>query len=119
MASAKSATPAKSAAPKAAAAPKGKAAPSKAAKPAAAPVPAVPAPAVAPVALRGGVLLQSVTLSGKPYRVAAAHNKAWWDTTQKAIAAGGGKAAVADITKAGVPAIMVGYLYRRGYLLTA
>jgi hypothetical protein len=56
-----------------------------------------------------------VALGGKPYRVAAPHNQAWWATVQAEIVAGGGTASVQALVKAGVPAIMVGYLVRRGY----
>lgn len=69
------------------------------------------------VALRGGPAVATVKLTGVAYRVQALHNVAWWDTVCKAIAAGGGTAAVTDlVAKENVPAIMVGYLIRRGYL---
>ncbi len=77
------------------------------------------APQAAPVALRGGLVLTSLKLSGKVYRVAAPHNVAWWQTTQDVIAKGKGVASTQAIVAAGVPASMVGYLYRRGYLAAA
>lgn len=80
-------------------------------------LPVAPAPvAKAPtVALRGGPAVQAVALTGVAYRVTAPHNVAWWAQVQAAIAAGDGKATVASLVPA-VPAIMVGYLIRRGYL---
>lgn len=68
------------------------------------------------VALRGGPAISTVKMGGKNYRVTAAHNVAWWDQVKAELAKGSGKAAVADIIKAGVPATMVGYLVRRDYL---
>ncbi len=88
----------------------------------AAPALAVPnaAPVPAPtVALRGGLAIQAVALTGKPYRVTAAHNVAWWQQVQVAVAAGQGQATVQALVAAGVPAIMVGYLVRRGYCKAA
>lgn len=82
------------------------------------PAPAAPAKPVT-VALRGGAAISTVKLTGKAYRVGAAHNKAWWDQCTAAVAAGNGTAAVADMIKAGVPAIFVGYVVRRGYMVAA
>lgn len=91
-----------------------------AAKPAtktvAAPAPVVAAPAPV-VALRGGPAVQAVTLTGKPYRSAAAHNTGWWQQIAQAVAAG--PAPVADLVKAGVPTHFIGYTMRRGYLVAA
>lgn len=85
--------------------------------------PAAPtaAPKPAPtVALRGGLAIQSVKLTGKAYRVGAAHNQAWWDQVTQAVAAGNGTATVAElVTNRKVPAIFVGYVVRRGYLQSA
>lgn len=83
-----------------------------------APAPA-PAPAVPPVtiALRGGLAFSTVKLTGKAYRVGAAHNVAWWQQVTQAIAAGGGTATVTSLVNdQKVPAIFVGYVIRRGYL---
>ena len=74
------------------------------------------------VALRGGLAIASVALTGKPYRVTAAHNVAWWEQVTQAIKAGNGTASVAHLCtqlQPPVPAIMVGYLVRRGYLKAA
>jgi hypothetical protein len=76
--------------------------------------PAAPAPAVVP--LRGGLAIASVKLTGKAYRVGAPHNQAWWQQCQSAVAAGNGQASVAALVQAGVPAIFVGYVVRRGYM---
>lgn len=77
-------------------------------------------PATAPkapvVALRGGAAISHVKLGAANYRVTAPHNVAWWATVNQQLSANNGVAPVADILKAGVPAIMVGYLVRRGYL---
>lgn len=88
------------------------------------PVAAAPAPVAAPakpvtVALRGGLAIASVKLTAKAYRVGAAHNAAWWLQCTSAIAAGGGQASVAALVQAGVPAIFVGYVVRRGYMVAA
>lgn len=71
------------------------------------------------VALRGGLAIASVVLTGKPYRVAAPHNVAWFATISKLAAASGGTASVQAIVAAGVPAPFVGYVVRRGYLAPA
>ena len=87
-------------------------------KPAKQAKPAAQAPAAAKpvtVALRGGPAVQMVQLTGKPYRTAAAHNQAWWQT----IVTAGPQASVAAILEAGVPAHFVGYAIRRGYLQAA
>lgn len=83
--------------------------------------PAQPAPAPAPtvVPVRGGLAIAAVKLTGKAYRVTAAHNVAWWKQVTDSIKGGDGKAAVTDIVKTGVPVTMVGYLVRRGYLAEA
>jgi len=102
---------------------KGKAAPvaAPAAAPDAAPVAAPAAPAPAVVALRGGLVVGAVQVGTKPYRVAAAHNAAWWQAIGACCAANGGKATVAQLAAQpyGVPANFVGYVLRRGYLLQA
>jgi hypothetical protein len=103
---------------------KSKSAGSKAIAQVAAQAPA-PAPAAAPapakvVALRGGAAVQSIKLSGNPYRTGAPHNQLWWATISKACE--GGKAAeVAKLLASkenpnGVPAHFIGYTLRRGYL---
>lgn len=79
----------------------------------AAPVAVAPAPTVA---VRGGLAIANVVLTGKPYRVAAQHNMAWWATVQATAQAAGGTAGVAALVAAGVPAPFVGYVVRRGYL---
>lgn len=81
--------------------------------------PAAPAAKPVAVALRGGAAITTVKLTGKNYRVGAAHNKDWWDQCCAAIAKGKGTAPVADMIKGGVPAIFVGYVVRRGYLAAA
>lgn len=75
---------------------------------------AAPAPAPA-LALRGGLVVAAVALTGRPYRVTAPHNISWWQTVTQAIAQGQGQASVQTLVAAGVPATMVGYLVRRGY----
>lgn len=81
---------------------------------------AQPQPSPAPVvALRGGLAIANVALTGKPYRVGCAHNTAWWQQCQQAVQAGGGTASVAALVQAGVPGIFVGYVVRRGYLQPA
>ena len=83
----------------------------------AAPVAATPVAAKA-VALRGGPAVQAVKLTGKVYRVGAAHNAGWWQQVVSATA--GDKAVpVADLLAAGVPAPFIGYTIRRGYLQVA
>ena len=81
---------------------------------AAAPVPVQPAPQA--VALRGGLAITAVRLTGKPYRVTAPHNVAWWATLAQVLAQHGGTAPVPAVVKAGLPATHVAYLVRRGYL---
>ena len=81
---------------------------------AAAPVPVQPAPQA--VALRGGLAITAVRLTGKPYRVSAPHNVAWWATLAQVLAQHGGTAPVPAVVKAGLPATHVAYLVRRGYL---
>jgi hypothetical protein len=80
--------------------------------------PAAPA-APATVALRGGLAIAQVKLTGKQYRVGAAHNQGWWQLVQAGVQAGNGTAAVASLVKAGVPATFVGYVVRRGYAAAA
>ncbi len=80
---------------------------------------ATPAATPAPVvALRGGLAIAAVALTGKPYRTAAAHNRDWWAAIGTAVAAGNGTATVTDLLAAKVPAHFVGYCVRRGYLAT-
>ena len=88
------------------------------AMPTVATLPAAPVAAAKPVtvALRGGPAVTSVKLGAKAYRVSAPHNVAWWKTVTDQLAASAGEVAVQDLLKAEVPAIMVGYLIRRGYL---
>jgi hypothetical protein len=80
------------------------------------PAPQAPATPPAVVAVRGGLAIAAVRLTGKVYRVGATHNAGWWNQCTQAVAAGGGSASVADLVKAGVPAIFVGYVVRRGYM---
>jgi hypothetical protein len=70
------------------------------------------------VALRGGLAVQAVTLTGKPYRSAAAHNTAWWQAVTAACA-GGAPATVQALVQAKVPTHFIGYTVRRGYLKAA
>lgn len=77
-----------------------------------APAPVAKAPVVA---VRGGLAIATVRLTGKQYRVAASHNKGWWDKITAACATDK-QAGVAALVQAGVPAIFVGYAVRRGYL---
>jgi hypothetical protein len=79
--------------------------------------PSTPKPTT--VALRGGLAIASVKLGGKPYRVTAAHNVAWWQATQKCLSDGKGVATVQALVATGMPATMVGYMVRRGYLAKA
>jgi hypothetical protein len=72
---------------------------------------AAPAPVVA---LRGGLAIAAVTLTGKPYRTKAQHNAQWW---QQITAAQGGS--VTALLAAGVPSHFVAYTVRRGYLAPA
>jgi hypothetical protein len=75
-----------------------------------------PAPAAPVVAVRGGLAIAAVRLTGKVYRVGATHNAGWWAQCTQAVAAGGGTASVQALVQAGVPAIFVGYVVRRGYM---
>lgn len=69
-------------------------------------------PQAAPVvALRGGIAVATVALTGKPYRCKAQHNAGWWQTIS---AAQGGS--VQALITAGVPSAFVAYAIRRGYL---
>jgi hypothetical protein len=91
-----------------------------AAAPATPPAPVAAAPAApATVALRGGLAISTVKLTGKQYRVGAEHNQKWWALVAAGVQAGQGTAAVADLVKAGVPATFVGYVVRRGYAAAA
>ncbi|MEQ1574221.1 MAG: hypothetical protein ABL993_08245 [Vicinamibacterales bacterium] len=100
------------------------------AAPKAAPVVALPTPK-APVAYCGfkseelprhiqagpgtlRVLAQAVLVVGRPYRMGANHTHAWGEKALQMAAKGTTGAALAQ---AGVPAHMVGYMVRRGYLL--
>ena len=79
-------------------------------------------PVLAPpasVALRGRLPFTAIALANKPYRVGASHNAGWWQQCTQAIAAGQGQATVATLVQAGVPAIFVGYVVRRGYAVAA
>lgn len=79
--------------------------------------PAAPVAKAPVVALRGGPAVSAVKLTGTVYRVTAPHNVAWWELVKGEIAKGtDGVAPVAAVLKTGVPATMVGYLIRRGYL---
>lgn len=82
------------------------------------PAPAAPAPAAPVVALRGGLAVAAVRLTGKAYRTAAAHNRDWYAAVTGAVTAGGGTATVAALLEAKVPSHFVGYCIRRGYLAT-
>lgn len=90
-----------------------------------APAPVAPAPvataAPAPVAVatRGGMVIKTIKLGGKRYRVSAAHNVAWWAIITKAMSEGQGKASVEPLVKAGIPSTHFSYLVRRGYLVSA
>ena len=77
------------------------------------------APKAPVVAVRGGLAIATVKLTGKAYRVGCPHNAAWWQQCVQAIDKETGTAAVADRVKAGVPAIFVGYVVRRGYMAAA
>lgn len=66
------------------------------------------------VALRGGIAVAAVVLTGKPYRTKAQHNMQWWQTIT---AAQGGS--VQALIAAGVPSHFVAYTMRRGYLAAA
>lgn len=77
-------------------------------------------PVQAPVvAVRGGLAIASVKLTGKPYRVGCTHNANWWQQCTQAVAQGNGQASVQALVQAGVPAIFVGYVVRRGYMAPA
>lgn len=107
------------------------------AAPAAAPAAAAAAaaaPAAAPVvALHGGPAVAYVALRpGAVYRVKAEHTKARWERIVQACMDGGGKVAVAELTKEcgegkaqhnyagpGVPEHFISYCLRRGYLVQA
>ncbi len=80
--------------------------------------PAAPAAKPATVALRGGPAVQSIALTGNPYRTGAAHNASWWATLTAALAAGPQPVAplLGDGSNGTVPAHFVGYTLRRGYL---
>lgn len=67
------------------------------------------------VAVRGGLAIQAVKLTGVQYRVGCSHNATWWQQCQ-ALAAGG-SATVQALVQAGVPAAFVGYVVRRGYMV--
>lgn len=74
------------------------------------------------VALRGGLAVGRVQLTGKPYRTAAAHNRAWWDALCAALATGPAPVApllASQTNPQGVPSHFVGYVMRRGYLKAA
>lgn len=84
--------------------------------------PTVAAPVATSVALRGGIAIANVRLSGTPYRTGAPHNAQWWATLQAKLAAGPAPVAallLAPANPAGVPAHFVGYALRRGYLAAA
>lgn len=98
-------------------------APRKGAKPAApvaAPQAATPAPAVA---VRGGLVFNTVAqVPGKVYRTKAPHNVAWWAAIAKATANGPAPVApllVSASNPQGVPVAFLGYCVRRGYLQAA
>jgi hypothetical protein len=81
---------------------------------------ATPVAKVAQVALRGGPVVQTIGLSGTPYRTGAPHNALWWAAIVAACQQG--PAAVAPLlaspsNPAGVPSHFVGYTLRRGYLV--
>ena len=90
-----------------------------AAKPTAAPAKPTAAPATPVVALRGGLAVAAVAVTGKPYRTAAAHNRDWWAAIGKVVATGKGTATVVDLLAAKVPSHFIGYCVRRGYLSAA
>lgn len=79
-----------------------------------------PAPAVA---VRGGLVLNTVALvPGKVYRTKAPHNVAWWAAIAKACATGPAQVApllVSSSNPQGVPVAFLGYCVRRGYLAAA
>ncbi len=74
------------------------------------------APKAPTVAVRGGLAIQAVRLTGVVYRVGCTHNATWWQQCQQAVQAGNGSATVQALVAAGVPAIFVGYVVRRGYM---
>jgi hypothetical protein len=78
-----------------------------------------PVVAAQPVALRGGLVAANVKSGPKPYRVKAAHNVAWAQQITNLLSAGNGTTSVQSIVAVGVPATMVGYMLRRGYLAAA
>lgn len=72
------------------------------------------------VALRGGPVVTTIKLSGKPYRTGAAHNTEWWSAITAACAKGPAEVSklllTADNPK-GVPSHFIGYTLKRGYLV--
>lgn len=71
------------------------------------------------VALRGGIAVTNIALTGTPYRVGAPHNAVMWAYLQKQLEKG--PVAVSSVLQtptntAGVPGHFVGYALRRGYL---
>lgn len=82
-----------------------------------------PAPAAATVALRGGLAIANVRLTGKPYRVAAPHNQQWWQAVVAAVGSAPsvpiGSVLLTPQNPKGAPAHFVGYAIRRGYLAAA
>lgn len=102
-------TPAKAVAPKAVATP----------MPTLATLPTAPVVAPKTIALRGGMAVTNVKLTGTPFRVAAPHNQLWWKTLSEKLAAGPQPVAGLLASTAqpnGVPAHFLGYALRRGYL---
>lgn len=83
------------------------------------PAPQADAPKPAVVPVRGGLAIAQVKLTGKAYRVGAAHNAAWWKQCVDACTNEQGVTSVAALVAAGVPAIFVGYVVRRGYMAPA
>ena len=81
---------------------------------------AAPAPKVVQaVALRGGLAVASVKVGPKNYRVKAKHNAEWAATIAGLLTKGKGTTTVKEIMAEGIPATMVGYMVRRGYLAQA
>ena len=81
--------------------------------------PAAPAAPAKPVALRGGLAVAAVVLTGQQYRTAAPHNKAWWEAITQACASGPAPVAALCAAPHNVPSHFVGYAMRRGYLAAA
>lgn len=83
-------------------------------------LPAAPvAPAPQTIALRGGLAITNVKLTGAVYRVGAPHNAIWWQYLAKELAAGPQPVAGLLFSQAnpnGAPAAFIGYVVRRGYL---